>query len=81
MLHLDILFEMLLKLLVITLVCSIVHYIDYCALTVSCAILLLLKHDLNKKDVPPAHFYYDMEYCVDYSTFRTLHNGKLYCYR
>ncbi|KAH0649567.1 hypothetical protein KY290_033256 [Solanum tuberosum] len=32
--------------------------------------------DLNKKDVPPAHFYYDMEYCVDYSTFRTLHNVK-----
>ncbi|XP_010324482.1 DNA (cytosine-5)-methyltransferase CMT2 isoform X1 [Solanum lycopersicum] len=34
------------------------------------------RHDLNKKDVPPAHFYYDMEYCVDYSTFRTLHNVK-----
>ncbi|XP_055819789.1 DNA (cytosine-5)-methyltransferase CMT2-like [Solanum dulcamara] len=34
------------------------------------------RRDLNKKDVPPAHFYYDMEYCVDYSTFRTLHNVK-----
>ncbi|XP_070020954.1 DNA (cytosine-5)-methyltransferase CMT2-like [Nicotiana sylvestris] len=31
---------------------------------------------LNTKDVPPAHFYYDMEYCVDYSTFRTLDNVK-----
>ncbi|CAN4076083.1 unnamed protein product [Withania somnifera] len=34
------------------------------------------RHDLNKKDVPAAHFYYDMEYCVDYSTFCTLHNVK-----
>lgn len=34
------------------------------------------RRDLNKKDVPSAHFYYDMEYCVDYSTFRTLHNVK-----
>nr|ALF12303.1 chromomethylase 2 [Nicotiana benthamiana] len=33
-------------------------------------------NDLNTKDVPPAHFYYDMEYCVDYSTFRTLDNVK-----
>ncbi|KAF3642124.1 DNA (cytosine-5)-methyltransferase CMT2 [Capsicum annuum] len=32
--------------------------------------------DLNKEDIPPAHIYYDMEYCVDYSTFRTLHNVK-----
>ncbi|XP_059306579.1 DNA (cytosine-5)-methyltransferase CMT2-like [Lycium ferocissimum] len=34
------------------------------------------RHGLDRKDVPPAHFYYDMEYCVDYSTFRTLHNVK-----
>ncbi|KAJ8538742.1 hypothetical protein K7X08_030038 [Anisodus acutangulus] len=34
------------------------------------------RHGFKTKDVPPAHLYYDMEYCVDYSTFHTLHNVK-----
>ncbi|XP_059644065.1 DNA (cytosine-5)-methyltransferase CMT2-like isoform X2 [Cornus florida] len=31
---------------------------------------------LNLNSIPPSDFYYDMEYCVEYSTFRTLLNDN-----
>lgn len=31
---------------------------------------------LQPNSIQPSDFYYDMEYCVEYSTFRTLLTGK-----
>ncbi|KAJ7953371.1 Cytosine-specific methyltransferase [Quillaja saponaria] len=31
---------------------------------------------LKLNSIPPSNFYYDMEYCVDYSTFRSLETDK-----
>lgn len=36
----------------------------------------LLQVGVKLNSVSPSDFYYDMEYCVDYSTFRSLVMGK-----
>ncbi|KAK6926146.1 Chromo domain [Dillenia turbinata] len=43
-----------------------------CIVSRVCIVQIPTKVNLKAKNVPPCDFYYDMEYLVDYSTFRTI---------
>lgn len=38
----------------------------------------LLQLGLKLNSIPQSDYYFDMEYCVEYSTFRTLPSGKFF---
>lgn len=41
-------------------------------------ILWISQIGLKSNSIPSSDFYFDMEYCVEYSTFRTLLTGKCF---